>query len=628
MVKKSWQDSRDVDEIMKLIERTNVDKFRVLSYFGQTIKDLDMLEKLLNSGYYTPEEIAKRAPASWTPWKDPQARQMILEFSDKAWQKIDDAQAIIDLRVGIVPSEFADLQRKIKYYKTQNPELYQELWDLSSNQGFSGGYKYFKDLLKNQDENREEIVDILLRHPGIIANIDYESIDSSIREDMIKRRNEIIHSKDWKNQTVVEKVMYRVTEENKWEVFEYFATNNVYMFNRIVRDFVGKKLARILFYSVDEILERYNDEKLSERPEPIRNLVENLVEQEKIKEEKNEQRKAETIQRRHEQMLSWCDKNGEFLKLFTLGKVELQSREDYEKVLQKFLQEDMSIPTFCIRYKISDRNGFVKMLEKFAYENPKIAEQINSKNKDRQERYLTKAKEIIYNIVVKGDSVEELIKYAKTYSLDQIIWLSKELFNDKKVCEILATKIVYYYANRLNSYDSSMEPENIDKMLTKEEIMFIVGDQYDSIMKGKSEEIEKIFFKNVSFVKDMAHNTMYYAKFEKIFNFIKNNLVKYNNKFKSGVYFRNKNSIITENGNIVDVTREMVDMAFEYAYSKGLHTSTNVMNSIINAVAKGKIQNVERTRQSKKAMLMESSQMIDKITSIDDYFVALDNLYQ
>ena len=69
-------------------------------------------------------------------------------------------------------------------------------------------------------------------------------------------------------------------------------------------------------------------------------------------------------------------------------------------------------------------------------------------------------------------------------------------------------------------------------------------------------------------------------------------------------------------------------MAYQYAYSKKLHTSDAVMRYLIKAVVNGKIQNVEETKQDRKAMMSQAMALVSEITNIDEYFTAVDNLHQ
>ena len=118
MAKTSWKNSTSPSEIMELIQETKtVDKFKVLTYFGQNQKDLEMLEKLLKSGYYTPEEIAERDNRAYIHWTYAPARKMLLDFANLAWQKLDNVQEILSVNISLIPDEHEAFLMKLKYFE-------------------------------------------------------------------------------------------------------------------------------------------------------------------------------------------------------------------------------------------------------------------------------------------------------------------------------------------------------------------------------------------------------------------------------------------------------------------------------------------------------------------------------
>jgi len=629
MARTSWKNSTSPSEIMELIQDSKtVDKFNVLAYFGQNQKDLEMLEKLLKSGYYTPEEIASRKPQAYTGWTYAPAREMLLEFANKSWQSLDNAEEIIKMRVGLIPSEIEDFQAKLKYFEKRNTKLYIELWRLSTKQDFMGIVDYVNHLMKNAEENKDEIVDILARHTQAIPRVKVVGMD--LREAIERRRIQIARVKDWRNETNAQLIMYKATPENKWEIFEYFANNDEKIFKAIVYGYATKAENPVKrMYSRNEILERYSNVDLDTLPECLKNYILSLKQSIIRDEELKKQRQEERAQAKEEKLLSWEDEAGSTIALFKVGSITPKSKDDYEKVLKKYLDENLGITAFCSKYKISDVKGFKTMLEKFSAENSTYAEQIESKSNQQQAKYVDKVRDIIEGVCVEGEPIESIIKYSKTFSFEKLQDLARRLFPDKNYCEILTIKVIEYYHNRLNSYTNSIEPENISNMLTIDEIRFIVGDEeYTSMMTGKKCEIEKVFLKRVSFLNATQSALIRQKVNSQRPDSIIKAIAKYDTKFKQNEYFRSTTFILAENGEQVEVTREMVDMAYKYAYSKKLHTSDAVMRYLIKAVVNGKIQNMEETKQDRKAMMRQAMALVSEITNIDEYFTAVDNLHQ
>jgi len=436
--------------------------------------------------------------------------------------------------------------------------------------------------------------------------------------------------KDWRTDTNAQIIMYKATQENKWEIFEYFANNNETIFKSIINGYATKSDNPVRrMYSRSEILERYSNVDLDTLPKCLKNYILSLKQSIIKDEELKKQRKEERAQAKEERLLSWEDENGSTISLFKVGSITPKSKADYEKVLKKYLDENLGITAFCKKYDIKDVKGFKTMLEKFSAENSTYAEQIESKSNQQQAKYVDKVRDIIENVCVEGESIESIIKYSKTFSFERLQEFARKLFPDKNYCEILTIKVIEYYHNRLNSYTNSIEPENIANMLTRDEIRFIVGDEeYTSMMTGKKCEIEKIFLKRVSFLSATQPALIKQKVNNQKPDSIVKGISKYDTKFKSNEYFRSTTFILAESGEQIEVTREMVDMAYKYAYSKKLHTSDAVMRYLIRAVVNGKIQNVEETKQDRKEMMSQALALVREITDIDEYFTAIDNLHQ
>lgn len=612
---------------MELIQETKtVDKFKVLTYFGQNQKDLEMLEKLLKSGYYTPEEIAERDNRAYVHWTYAPARKMLLDFANLAWQKLDNAEKILSVNISLIPDTHEAFLMKVKYFEQHNPEIYEQILRTSRGQSYARGLFY--ELAVDPVKNKKQLFNILMKHPKLFDGFELMEFRSMFTEAEFRQIQEI--QKDWKTDTNAQIIMYKATQENKWEIFEYFANNNETIFKSIINGYATKSDNPVRrMYSRSEILERYSNVDLDTLPECLKNYILSLKQSIVKEEELKQQRKEEKAQAKEERLLSWEDENGSTIALFKVGSITPKSKADYEKVLKKYLDENLGITAFCKKYDIKDVKGFKTMLEKFSAENSTYAEQIESKSNQQQAKYVDKVRDIIESVCVEGESVKSIIKYSKTFSLEKLQDFARRLFPDKNYCEILTIKVIEYYHDRLNSYTNSFEPENIAKMLTADEIRFIVGDEeYTSMLTGKKCEIERLFLKRVSFLNSTQSALIRQKVNNQRPDSIMKGISKYDTKFRANEYFRSTTFILAENGEQVEVTREMVDMAYKYAYSKKLHTSDAVMRYLIRAIVNGKIQNLEETKQDRKEMMSQALALVSEISDIDEYFTAVDNLHQ
>lgn len=622
MIIKSWKNSNSPKEIMKLIQKTKtIDKFKVLTYFGLYQKDLGMLEKLLKSGYYTPEEIAEKYSRSYLTWSYAPARKLVLDFSDLAWQKSDNLLKILSINAGGVSDDYESFLIKLKYFERYNHEIYEQLLQTSKGQIY-----ILNTLAQDAEKNKNQIFNILIRHSNLLDGFDlmgYRELFSDEEFEIIQEERK----KNWKCDTEPQLIMYKATPENKWEILEYFANKNEVIFNRIVSEYVTRTRKTIKkIYSRSEILEHYSSIELDLLPLCLKNYIltleKDIVNEKKLKRQKQKER----IEVKEKKLLSWDDEYASTIFLFKLGSITPKSKYEYEKVLKKYLVESLSITAFCIKYQISNVKGFKKMLEKFSAENPQYAEQIKSKSNIQRVQYVEKVKDIIKSICVRGESVGSIMRYSKIFSLEELQVAASSLFADKDYCESLTIKVIEYYYSRLVSHRYSIESSNLENMLTNDEIRFIVGDEeYNAIIFGKKSEIKRIFLKRISFLSSTRYALIRQKENSQILNLIKA-IAKYDSKFNKNEYLKMTTFLFTECGEQVKVTKKIVDMAYQYAYSKNIYTSDAVMRSLIKGVVNGKIKNIGENEQAKKNR-SKDLEFFNKITNIDEYFAVIDNFY-
>ena len=616
MAMRLWKNSRNPDEIMDIIkDLEGVSKFTVLDYFGTEKINLQMLQKLLNSGYYTPEEIAERGWEHYIHWTHEPALDILLNFANLAWQKLEDPSRIAEVSVGIVPDKRKLFIIKLKYFKDNNPSIYHKL--LSTNEC----REFLQDeldmmLTANPKKYKKQIFRLLTSYPEALDGFDVFKCKKLFSEEEYKQIIEQ-RQRNWKYETNAELIMYNATEENRWEILEYFAQKDEGIFNSIVNGFSGvakKPIKKV--YPLIDIVENYADADLESLPKCLKEFIIMARKGLQLKKEEKDRKKLEKD-------LSWKDANGEPLELFKLGHISPSSREDYEKILKKFLEEELSIVAFCSKYGIRDYNGFRKMLDKFAIENPEYKEQIESKSNSQQSNYITTAVKLIKGVCMGGKSVETIIKHSRSYSLEKIQDLAQSLFPHTVFCEVLTVKIIEYYYDRLNSHTSDIDYKNISNMLTIDEIRFILGAER---MRGRKYKIEEIFKDRVLFIKDFNPYILGKLVISNAPNSILRNLSKYNGGFTKTAYFKDKTLMLDANGNRVEVTEQMVDMALQYAYANDMPIREFVINVLIRGVVKGIIQNEQQTQQEMADMRAQAKSLIYEIVDIDEYFEAMDKL--
>lgn len=620
---RKWQDCDNPAEIMELLKFDEcADKFSALLYFGKEKKDLLMVRDLLNSGYYTPEEIASSDSNLYKRWRNKDIINLLIEFADQAWQKLVDAQEILEFRVAPVgkSEEMTHMQKKLEYFSMNNPSVYEALVTLIKDKKLNIGLKtmLFR-LLDDVEVNKENIINFIILYPSLEIWIQ----DSKYRDlyaEYDRKRVEIANSSDWRDMTNCELIMYKATEENKWEILEYFAYNDEKLFERIAKRYTSMNHMGVVRYSRDEVLKRYGNMDLSTMPVCLQQYVNYVREGIVFQQEQKEAKKMESSKRKQDRILSWREEDGTLVHLFNVGLIIPKSKDDYFSVLKKYLEEDLGVLGFVSKYKIDDVKGFEKMLEKFSLENEEYAKLIKEKNDRLQKSFIEESKAIITNICFKGVSLETLIRKYSGWDISKAIEFTKRFF-EENYCDILGIKIIEYFYDRINFCYQDRDLEDIRKMLTIDEIRFIVGKKtFESMMMGKTVEIENIFYRKLEFLKRTCPEILEQKVNGASNDRIRVGLIKYNTKFEKSEYFKTQNFIITESNNQVEVTPQMVDMAYHYAKSNRLYISWNTMIKIIGAIAMGKIQNLEQMIKTRKSMTDEARSLIEQITDLDEYF--------
>ena len=678
----SWQKSNDIDKILKadiIKVSTKNDLLVKLEYFKQ--HNPEIYEQLLKTKEYQSMRLhdysiepAKNKNQIFDILKEHAEMFSVLDLKSYAGIFTEDEFKQLSQAIN-GSSDTKEYQETILYYLLKNPyknknqifNIFKEhaemfsVMDLKSyarifteiftedefkqlNQAIVGSLdsKEYQEailcyLFKNPHKNKKQIFNILKEHAGMFSEFDLSNL-TEYYADYIEMQglfnaDELAQLKIWKGfESAAIIIKYCMTPENKWEIFEYFANNNEKVFRDIVYGVVHERIEntkKIRQIYRDEIIERYRDVDLNTLPKCLKDCIlslkQDIVDEEELKKQRQEKKDKE----KREQLLTWENEDGSIISLFKVGSIEPNSKSDYEKVLKKFLNENIGITTFCLKYKISDVKGFKLMLEKFSAESLPYANQIESKSKQQQAKYIGNIKDIIEKICSEKKSIESIIMYSKAYSFDKLQDFAKNLFPDKNYCDILTIKVIEHYYDRLNSYTNTIDPENISKMLTIDEIRFIVGEEeFTSMMTGKKCEIEKLFLKKVSFLNTKQPELIKQKVIGRRPDVIVNTISQYDTKFKTNEYFRSQTFIRLDNGEQVEVTREMVEMAYQYANSNNLYTSNAIMGYLIRAVANGKIQNQEEVKQDREQMMQQAYELVNEITNIDEYFATIDKLHR
>lgn len=703
----NWKKYSNPDKIMNNLKYDIFsDKFSVIKHFSKDEKDIDIFRALLNSGYYKREELAS---VRFNSIGEKQ-KEELMNFANEGWQTMDSPSDILKYHVRLVDENY-ELYNKLKYFYNKDRELYKQLQKKNI---YNSSRYVVEEMLKDENLNRQILVDYLLRHPNIYdegqlskykylkelkedmektiigqwkemtnpeeilqhhaksmdkdyelylklklfyeynkdiykqlqkknANISYGVTNimledknlnkeilfdyllqhrSRVNEEQLKKHNlyeEFMKAfdKNKRENLGIDYLMKNATEETKWEIFEKVAKNDENKFIGLMKVYSRTNESDKVIFTKDEIIKRYKDASLEEFPPYFKEYISTLIKQ--VEDKIKEKEKKETS--------TWYDNDGELLTLFKLGNITLHSIDDYKKVLDKYLSEDLTIVKFCTKYKISDQKGFSKMLKNFSLDSEEYAQKISSKSEISQAKYLSVAKKAINDICKDGKSVEELLKLSNTYDMESLLQLTRRLYPKTNYDTILALKIMVYYHKRISSYNrKSIEPENIKNMLKEDEVKFIVGkEKYYSALLGSNLNSQSKISDLFKLITSKKTN----LSFEKL-NAARRNLndtFSYvDTKFDKKKILNSDFKVQRPDGELVKITPEIVDRAYQFAKENNLYVCDATMGLILRSIANGKIENKDKTIDEKQKMIQEAIDLINKVTSIDEYFKTVDEV--
>lgn len=97
--------------------------------------------------------------------------------------------------------------------------------------------------------------------------------------------------------------------------------------------------------------------------------------------------------------IDWLDEKGNLIRFFSLANnYVINSKEDYLKIVEKYLSSGMSVSLFCEQYGVSSVNGFNRLLNRIGIENTDKQDDIDKVKGQAMQMYLEKIKNIANQI--------------------------------------------------------------------------------------------------------------------------------------------------------------------------------------------------------------------------------------
>ena len=182
-------------------------------------------------------------------------------------------------------------------------------------------------------------------------------------------------------------------------------------------------------------------------------------------------------------------------------------------------------------------------------------------------------------------------------------------------------KVLSYYSDRVNSYDDSLDPENIKKMLTFKEISFITSaEALNSMKHGKPVNPSQLLRQTLTpFGKQLKSITIH-----KMFNndgkCLGSKLKSYDNYFSKRGYLSQNPHQILPDGSTVPVTGNIIDMSDCFARQHNLFRSYAVITKINRSILNGKLDYSAETEFYKEELRNQIKLNLSECRTLEEYF--------
>ena len=168
---------------------------------------------------------------------------------------------------------------------------------------------------------------------------------------------------------------------------------------------------------------------------------------------------------------------------------------------QQFINDTLAIGGFCQKYKIADVDGFKKMLNYVAGKDGEFSKKLKKHIDFIQQKFISSTHTFIDEALKPTADVGDLIKNYKSKQRDLKTVLNLTSSTAEK--EFLVFKFSKFISSRLLEDDKSSNLNNINNMLTENEIAFIVGkENFDTMKKGGKVDIYECFRETIAPFRD------------------------------------------------------------------------------------------------------------------------------
>lgn len=287
----------------------------------------------------------------------------------------------------------------------------------------------------------------------------------------------------------------------------------------------------------------------------------------------------------------WLDSDGNLIYFFDLANgIEVQNKDDYLKLVDEYLDSDITVLDFCDKYKISSVDGFNKLLERVGKENLDKNAEINDIKSNSQDLFKRSLFRYIDQLMNGSMSFDEYFK--KYYKPVHNIGILINFASIKDCSRDFAKKIIDFYCEYDKPYTN-----NMINFLNKSSVTGINNpfNYFNELKSNLKTPEDNIYFKKIS---DICNRI---------------------NKCRAE-YFRDTMYITYKiNDEIAVVDDGVIDQAIAYVKDNDIYVCAYNMKKIAEDIAFGRINYKIETESLKEKMKNNLNDLLNRVETIDEY---------
>lgn len=335
----------------------------------------------------------------------------------------------------------------------------------------------------------------------------------------------------------------------------------------------------------------------------------------------------------------WFDENGDLRNYFQIGKNLIKSREDYYTVMDKFIESGLTTKQFYEKYQLSGikgRHGFDLAIARRCDNDPEFAKKYQAVLDEYQKESRKKVAVVLNKTKEDLHYIGKAIQSGKLSPVNIDVFLAHcEEIGGKKLSMLFMKMLANEYYTRVQEYKGNSTQEDLQKLLTNDEIEFLLPNGYEKIHHqiefGAEVSPGGFLIKKVSPLKAVApefftthvategrrnKNSLALGAKPKT---LEVGLSKYGEKLDLKRELNTKSSYLI-NGKMVELTEDHYHTAIAFANVNNLYISVGTIKEIVKGIMMGNVKITEEIRREKERLTSEFSKTAPQYDSIEEYF--------